>query len=159
MSGYIIERNLLTTFFQEASNANPNPNSNPNLQSSIASYNSKSNSNSNSNSISNSNSNSNSKLRSGFADLQSRFADCNLRCSFANSISISKPGLIEIKIDFTNKVCNYCNVKKQIISFDKEKSICIECISAKDRCEHCSSIFGLIGLRRNIKKSQNLIKR
>ena len=126
----------LTKFIHEASNSNSNPNLRscfPDPQRSFANSNSNSNcysssiSNSNSNSNSNSTSSFKSNLRSGFADLQSSFADSNLRSSFPNSSSISKPGPIEIKIDWTHKVCNKGNVIKQINCFDKRKSICKEC--------------------------------
>ena len=105
-----------------------------------------------SSSISNSSSNSssNSNYNSGPSSIPSSspkpsptysFNNTNLRSSFAN-----------IKFDITNKVCNKCNVKKQITPFDKKKSIYIEYNSRKVNCEYCSSIISFSRLWSLIKK-------
>ena len=92
-----------------------------------------------------SNSNSDSNSNAPFTDsssIPSSSSKLSPTYSFTNT---------EKKFDITNKVCNKCNVIKQITSFEK-KSICKECSSSKVKCEYCcSSIISFSRLRGHIK--------
>ena len=131
------------------SSANSNCGSNSNVQRSFT----------DSNSNSNSDSSFNSNLRSSFTDsnLQSNWGTngeatlvCHGRCPFTDNS-------IQTKFDITNKICNRCNVIKQITCFDKKNSICKECNSTKVKCEYCPSIISFRGLRGHIKNSHKII--
>ena len=61
------------------------------------------------------------------------------------------PTYANVKFDVTNKVCNKCKVTKQIISFDKKKSVCLECNSKTVNCKYFSSIISFCVLKSHIK--------